>query len=178
RTRAREACAAPAARGWSAAASEWISTSLWNSARSTRASCSPASRIRPLRRSCSTSTSDHGPTRRRRSDDRGQPARVAVVLAFADAKIQLLQLGGDRAGSPGADLPLIDLDHGRDLRAGPAEQPLVGDVQLAAVDPALHDLDSELVARKGHQHRAGDAFNYVLRRGRPDQPATPDDEEI
>src|ERR1019366_3678143 len=173
RTRAREACAAPAARGWSAAASEWISTSLWNSARSTRASCSPASRIRPPRQSCSTSTSDAGPTRRRGSHDRGQPARIAVVLAFADAKVQLLQLGGDRAGGPGADGALIDLDHRRDLRAGAAEEHLIGDVQLAAVDGALDDLDAELVACEGHEHRSGDAFDDVLRHRRRDELTVP-----
>src|ERR1700692_4899361 len=173
-TRAREVFAAPVARSWSAAASRWTSTSRSSSARSTPASCSPASRIPPLRRSSSTSTSD----RRSESDDRGQPVRVAVVLSLADGEVEVLELAGQRPGRPRADGALIDLDDRRNLGAGPAEQDLIGDVKLTAVDPALDDLDTELVTRKRHQHRAGDALNDVLRCGRSDQAAAPDDEEI
>ena len=45
---------------------------------------------------------------------------------------------------PVPDRPPIDLDHGRQLGAGAAQEDLVGHVQLGAVDGALDDRDAEV----------------------------------
>ena len=57
----------------------------------------------------------------------------------------------------------------RDLRAGAAEEDLVGDVQLGAVDRALDDGHAELLAHQRHDRVARDAFEDVLGDRRRDQ---------
>ena len=56
-------------------------------------------------RSSSTSTSDR--IARARSDDRGQPARVAIVLTFAGAEVEILELAGHRG--PAMPSPMLRL---------------------------------------------------------------------
>ena len=69
----------------------------------------------------------------------GQPAAHRVEVAVADEL-------PDRADLARADRPMVDLDDRRDLDAGPAQEHLVGDVQLGPVDRA--DLERDLLVRR------------------------------
>src|ERR1700690_854489 len=82
------------------------------------------------------------------SDDRCQPVRMAIVLALARREVSIRECAGRVAGLAVTDATVVDLDDRRHLGAGAAEQHLVGDIELAAIDPALDDLHSQVVAGK------------------------------
>src|SRR5687768_13696017 len=77
------------------------------------------------------------PARRRLLVDRGEPAAVGRQSATHRVEIGPGQIPGDLARAPSSDAPAVDLDHGADLRAGAAQEDLVGTVQLGAIDRAL-----------------------------------------
>ena len=75
---------------------------------------------------------------------------------------------------PGRPVPIaapIDLDDRADLRAGAAQEDLVGAVELGPVDRALDDLEPEVVARDLDEPAAGDALEDVVGHRRRDEHA-------
>src|SRR5581483_12299614 len=86
------------------------------------------------------------------------PAGVGRVAAADGVEEERLQLARHRADAAVADLAVVHLDHGREVRRGPGHEALVGDVELGAVDRALDDLETELLARQLHDGGERDAL--------------------
>ena len=57
---------------------------------------------------------------------------------------------------------MVDLDDGRDLGTGSAEEQLVARVELGAVDAALNDILAKVFFDQSHDQRARDAFEDVI----------------
>ena len=68
----------------------------------------------------------------RDSVDRRQPVAVRGQLAAHRVEVERRELARDGADLAVADLAVVDLDDRRDLRAGAAQEDLVGGVQLAS----------------------------------------------
>ena len=89
-----------------------------------------------------------------------------------------LKLLRDRAGPAVADLAPVHLDQRSDLRAGAAEERLVGGVELRAADAALDHVAAHLVPDQLADHAPRDAFQVVLLRGRRDERAAAHEEDV
>src|SRR4029077_904341 len=72
----------------------------------------------------------------------------------------------------------IDIAHGRYLRAGAAKEDLIGDIELRAVDGALHDLQVELSAQQLDHGESGQTFQDVVRGGRCKHLTVADQEDV
>src|SRR5438105_11989880 len=116
--------------------------------------------------------------RSNRSVDRQRPVSVLGVVASDGLEVDLLQLLGELAHPPVRDRPAVHLDHRRDLRPGPAEEDLVADVELRAVDASLDHGHLQLLTDQPDHQAAGDPLQDVVgdRRGR--EHAVLQDEEV
>src|SRR5204862_6652150 len=74
------------------------------------------------------------------------PLAVALVEAAHDIVVEAVELAGERAGAVRAQGDAVDLPDRRDLGGGAAEEDLVGDVELGAVDLALDDAQVQPLA--------------------------------
>src|SRR5215218_11184015 len=89
--------------------------------------------------------------------DRGEVRGVARIPPTYGVEKRLADTGGDRAALGVSDRAPVDrLDPG-DLHAGAAEEGLVGDVELRAVNRALFDRDAGILRELDHR-AASDAF--------------------
>src|SRR5688500_15782960 len=93
--------------------------------------------------------------------DRGDPVAVLREPPAHRVEVPVADQPADRAHLAGADRTVVDLDDRRDLDAGPAQQHLVGDVQLGAVDRAGLDGDP-LVPEQLDDRLAGHALEQVV----------------
>src|SRR5437879_4935187 len=96
------------------------------------------------------------------SVDADRPVLVLRVVAPNRAEVDLLELLGELAHAPAADLAVVDLDYRGDLGAGAAEEELLTGVELRAVDAALDYGQAQLVANHLDQQVAGDALEDVV----------------
>src|SRR5688572_19861973 len=103
------------------------------------------------------------------------PVLVAVDLAAHRGEEHFLDLAGD--GSWVTDLAIVDGPDGHDLGGGAREEGFVGRVEVGAEDVAGRALDPE-VAGDRHHRVLGDALEGARRRGRRDDPAVLDDEDV
>ena len=119
--------------------------------RSGPTSSSPSAKTTPEPRGAAARPDAPAGRRRRAASrpllDRREP--VAVLGQAAADRVEVAVADEPRRSgpiSPDADRPVVDLDDRRDLDAGPAQEHLVGDVQLGAVDRA--DLDRDALVRR------------------------------
>src|SRR4029077_15561795 len=115
---------------------------------------------------------------RRRSVDGRQPVTVLGAASPHDLEIELLQPLDHWPHLAITDRPTVDIDHGRYLRAGAAKEDLIGDIELRAVDGALHDLQVELSAQQLDHGESGQTFQDVVRGGRCKHLAVADQEDV
>ena len=85
-------------------------------------------------------------TARRLVADGREPVAVLGQVAAHRSEVALADQPRDRADRARADRPVVDLDDGADLDAGAAQEHLVADVELGAVDRA--DLDGDPGVRR------------------------------
>ena len=83
----------------------------------------------------------------------------------------------DGPGLAGADDAAVELDHRDDLRAGTGEEALVRHPDVVAGHVRLADRHVELL-REVEDRAAGNALERALRRGRGDELALVDDEDV
>src|SRR5439155_26653328 len=76
--------------------------------------------------------------------DGRQPVHELLYLAVDRGEVEVLEGASDLAHLALTDGPAVDLRHRSDLDAGAAQEDLVGDVELGAVDAPLHDRHPEL----------------------------------
>jgi len=88
------------------------------------------------------------------------------------------EFAGNRPGPACADAAPVDLDHRSKVGSRTRHEHLVGDVQLCAIDFALHELDAKLIGRQLDDALRGDALENVVGRGRCDQLAIADHEDV
>src|SRR3954454_7916842 len=88
--------------------------------------------------------------------DKLVPGFVPIDPARGHLAVELDQPPGEVAGLAAADLAVVDLDHRDELGGGAGEEQLVGEVEVAAGQRLLADLDA-LVAGKRHDRGTGDA---------------------
>src|SRR3989442_9246368 len=106
------------------------------------------------------------------------PLRVPHVDAAHQVDVRRRDRPGDRPHLAGADREAIDRRHRGDLVAAPAQESLVGGVQLCAVDLALHHVHADDVG--GHvldDRRARDGLEDVVAGGGRAEPPLADHEE-
>src|SRR5688572_5618956 len=77
--------------------------------------------------------------------NRRQPVAVLRQPAADSVEIAITDQAPDRPDLAGPDRPMVDLHHGRDLDAGAAQEHLVRDIELGAVDRADADRDALLL---------------------------------
>src|SRR5437762_8345630 len=109
--------------------------------------------------------------------DRRAPLETARVDAAHDVHVGREQPPRGRADRAVAQWEAVDRDDRRDLVAAPAEEGLVGDVELGAVDLALDDVEVELGTDLLDQRRARDRLEDVSRYRWRYELALPDHEE-
>src|ERR1700686_3075142 len=114
----------------------------------------------------------------RRSVDGRQPGTVLGATSPHDLEIELLQPVDHRPHLAVTNWPPVDIDHRRDLRAGAAQEDLVGDVKLRPVDGALHDLEVQLGAQQLDHGEPGKALENIVRGGRCKHLAVTDQEDV
>src|SRR3954454_11536061 len=108
--------------------------------------------------------------------DRRQPMREPRIVAPDRLEVDVTDLTADRADAATADGPVVQLDDRRELHARPAQEHLVGDVDLAPIDRA--DLRLHAEGRGDLEYAlAGDALEDVVRGRRRDEHAVTDHEE-
>src|SRR4051812_5952696 len=90
--------------------------------------------------------------------NRRQPAAAGIAPPADDRVVAVPQAPRDRADLSVADREAVDREDGADLVAAAAEEGLVGDVELAAVDLALLDGEAELLGGELEERRAGHAL--------------------
>src|SRR2546423_3985668 len=115
---------------------------------------------------------------RRRSVDGCEPGPVFAIPAAHDLEIQFLQPLDDRPDLAIADEPAVDVDHRRNLGAGAAEEDLVGNVELGAVDRALEDFHAELGTEQLDHGEPGEALENIVGRRRREHLAVANHEDI
>src|SRR5918995_4105600 len=98
----------------------------------------------------------------------GQIVRVVRIAAADGVEKELPQAHGYWAGDAVADRASVNAGDRGDLDAGAAEERLVDDVELGAVDVALLDRDA-LVASELHHRAAGDPLQDVAGYGGRDE---------
>src|ERR1700738_3474230 len=80
------------------------------------------------------------------------PVGILRIVAPDGAEVDALELARQLADAALADRPAIDLDDGRDLRAGAAHEQLVTGVELGAVDRAIEHLLAQLAPGDAPPH--------------------------
>src|SRR5262245_56544715 len=106
-----------------------------------------------------------------RSVDPGRPVQVLRVVGAHRREVDALQLVAELTDASVPDGPSIDLDHGGDLRPGPAQKQLVARVQLGAVDAPLENRHAQLVPDQADDQTASDPLeNVVCYRRRHEDP--------
>src|SRR5688572_24240922 len=107
-------------------------------------------------------TRPRDPGRRRRSAiHRRAPLGVPLVVSMSDPEIDVADLLRDRSDLALGYLASVDVHARRDLRAGAAEEDLLGNVELAAVDLPLRNEDPELGGDL-EDRVAGDALEDIV----------------
>src|SRR2546422_2987806 len=115
---------------------------------------------------------------RHRAIGRRAPLRISLVDAPDDFHVGLEHASGDRPDLAITEREAIDRDDRRDLVAAPAEERLLGDVELGAVDLALDHVQPESIrANLLDEGRARDGLEDVGGDRRRDEPALADHEE-
>src|SRR5207253_7063817 len=105
------------------------------------------------------------------------PAAILRRLAANGVEVDLAHLCCDRSALALADGAVIDARHRRDLSARAAEEDLIGDIQLGAVNLAYRGRDA---AVRGDLENAGpgDALEDVVGSGGRDQDSVANEEEV
>ena len=106
-----------------------------------------------------------------------QPAPVFGQVAAHRVEVALADQPRDRADRAVADGAMVDLDHRAHLDAGPAQEDLVTDVELGAIDRADLDRDPGIL-RQLDDRLAGDALEDVVGHRRRQEHAVANHEQI
>src|SRR5271166_4294989 len=101
--------------------------------------------------------------------NRRQPIQISSQMSSRRVEVQLLHLARNRACLSVFYQPMINLRYGRNSHRSAGEKQLVTNIQFAAVDGALHNLDAQFPLRQLHHCIARDALQHVFRCRRSDQ---------
>src|SRR3954451_9442699 len=105
------------------------------------------------------------------------PGFVPIEPPCRDLPVELDQAPRHVTGLTAAHLPVVDLDDRDELGGGSGEEQLVGEVEVAARQRLLPDLDA-FVARERHDRVAGDAGELTVDERRGDEQTVEDGEDV
>src|SRR5690606_26721932 len=96
--------------------------------------------------------------------ERRQPIHAVADAPTHDVLELLLDVLSERPNSTVADDTAVDRTHRRDFGACPAQEDLLGDVELRTRDRTLDEAQAEVFGRQSDQRAARDAVEVVLGR--------------